>query len=290
MLTEKMMEEAIIETPGKYLEEGLTLLSRQFHIGGYIFDLLFEDRHGARLIIELQKGTLDRNHTYKIMDYYDEYKSKHPEQFVELMIIANKIPRERRDRLSSYGIAFKEIPEVEFPCALPDPAVEGPVNTRGNRTQDRPLQPPSEAMPRKGDIFKGKVNDLCLEDKSDWRRRDISFIKRDLTDGKRFEYPTPNANIILIDTDGVRYDLNVTEPHSDDKVCLGTPGRLKPWYQKKGFPFKSVNPDEIVYFEYTGNSNEFLIFTEEEYDRRSDKVTSLIEGQQIAEPAVPPDR
>lgn len=290
MLTEKMMEEAIIDNPTKYLEEGLSLLSRQFHIGRYIFDLLFEDRHGARLIIELQKGTLDRNHTYKIMDYYDEYKSQHPEHFVELMIIANKIPRERRERLTSYGIAFKEIPESEFASAFPDRVADDPMDSRGKRMHHPPLQPPSEAMPRKGDVFKGKVNDLCLEDKSDWRRRDITFVKHDLTDGRRFAYPTPNTNIILIDTDGVRYDLNVTEPHSDDKVCLGTPGRLKPWYQKKGFPFNSVNADEIVYFEYTGNSNEFLIFTEDEYGRKFGNVTSLLEGQRIAEPGVPPDR
>ena len=115
MLTEKDMEDAIAANPEKYIEEELTLISRQYRIGKYIFDLLFEDRHGSKLIVELQKGTLDRNHTYKILDYFDEYKDKNPEDFVELMVIANKIPRERRDRLSSYGISFKEISESEFP-------------------------------------------------------------------------------------------------------------------------------------------------------------------------------
>jgi len=109
------MEDAIVKNPEKYIEKGLHLIKRQYRIGSYIFDLLFEDRHGAKLIVELQRGTLDRNHTYKILDYYDEYKSQNPDQFVELMIIANKITRERRERLFSYGIAFKEIPESEFP-------------------------------------------------------------------------------------------------------------------------------------------------------------------------------
>lgn len=131
MLTEKMMEEAIINNPEKYIEEGLKLLGRQLRIGGYIFDLLFEDRHGAKLIVELQKGTLDRNHTYKIMDYYDEYKSNNPKEFVELMIIANKIPRERRDRLSSYGIAFKEIPEGDFVYQTREP-----IKKRSRGTQE----------------------------------------------------------------------------------------------------------------------------------------------------------
>ena len=114
LLTEKLMENAIAQNPEKYLEEGLILIKRQYRIGSYIFDLLFQDRHGAKLIVELQKGTLDRNHTYKIFDYYDEYKTQNPEQFVELMIIANRIPRERRERLSSQGISFKEIPESDF--------------------------------------------------------------------------------------------------------------------------------------------------------------------------------
>jgi hypothetical protein len=114
LMTEKLMEDAIAQNPEKYLEQGLILVERQYRIGSYIFDLLFQDRHGAKLIVELQKGTLDRNHTYKILDYYDEYKTQNPDQFVELMVIANRIPRERRERLSSQGISFKEIPESDF--------------------------------------------------------------------------------------------------------------------------------------------------------------------------------
>lgn len=115
MFTEKDMENAIICNPEKYIEEeGLKLITQQFHIGKYIFDLLFEDRHRGKLIVELQKGTLDRNHTYKILDYYDEYKESHPKEFIDLMVIANTIPPERKKRLSALGITFKEIPLSEF--------------------------------------------------------------------------------------------------------------------------------------------------------------------------------
>jgi hypothetical protein len=115
MLSEKMMEGAISSEPEKYLgEKGLRLIARQYSIGSYVFDLLFEDRHGSKLIVELQKGTLDRTHTYKILDYYDEYKGKHPNDFIELMVIANRIPHERRRRLESHGISWKEIAESEF--------------------------------------------------------------------------------------------------------------------------------------------------------------------------------
>ena len=113
--SEKDMEDAIATNPGKYIgESGLSLIARQYSIGPYRFDLLFEDRHGSKLVVELQKGTLDRSHTYKILDYYDEYKLKKPTEFLELMVIANVIPRERRQRLSSMGISFIEIPASEF--------------------------------------------------------------------------------------------------------------------------------------------------------------------------------
>jgi len=114
MASEKDMEYIIAANPEKYIEPDLKLISRQYTIGSYRFDLLFQDRHGAKLIVELQKGTLDRNHTYKILDYFDEFKERKPHNFVDVMIIANKIPRERQRRLKSYGISFKEIDETEF--------------------------------------------------------------------------------------------------------------------------------------------------------------------------------
>ena len=112
---EKDMEDLIVLNPQKYLgESGLKLIKRQHSTKNYRFDLLFKDRHGAVLIVEIQRGTLDRNHTYKILDYYDEYKINNPVEFIELMVVANRITTERRERLSAYGITFKEIPESIF--------------------------------------------------------------------------------------------------------------------------------------------------------------------------------
>jgi hypothetical protein len=119
MISEKDMEDAISVDPEKYLgEKGLKLIARQYSIGNYRFDLLFEDRHGAKLIVEIQKGTLDREHHHKIQDYYEEYKVKYPDEFVDLMVIANRIPYERRRKLSYLGVEHKEIPEVEFQSAV----------------------------------------------------------------------------------------------------------------------------------------------------------------------------
>jgi hypothetical protein len=109
------MEDLIARNPGHYLgESGLTLVDRQLKVGPYRFDLIFQDRTGAKLIVEIQKGTLDRDHTYKILDYYDEYKERNPKEFVEVMLVANTIPAERKQRLLSRGISYREIPIGEF--------------------------------------------------------------------------------------------------------------------------------------------------------------------------------
>jgi hypothetical protein len=115
MFDEKVMEDLIAAYPERYLgESGLRLLDRQLRVGPYRFDLIFQDRTGAKLIVEIQKGTLDREHTYKILDYYDEYKERNPKEFVEVMLVANIIPSERKHRLTARGISYREIPPSEF--------------------------------------------------------------------------------------------------------------------------------------------------------------------------------
>jgi hypothetical protein len=115
MFTEKIMEDSICNDPEKYLgEKGLKLIKRQFSIGECRYDLLFEDRYGGKLIVELQKGTLDRDHFLRIMYYQLEYRVKYPDEFTDLWVIANRIPYDKRNKLNSLGIKWKEIPEAEF--------------------------------------------------------------------------------------------------------------------------------------------------------------------------------
>lgn len=153
MITEKIMEDLIAANPELYIgESGLELIARQFVVPGYRFDLIFRDRTGAKLIVEIQKGTLDRSHTYKILDYYDAFKEQNPHEFVEVMIIANLIPAERKQRLASKGIAYREIPVVDFLTRLEsEPAIlqkQGTLNSSvtakvapsaNNETDDRHL-------------------------------------------------------------------------------------------------------------------------------------------------------
>jgi hypothetical protein len=115
MISEREMEDQIAADPERFLHEpDLVLVARQFSIGAYRFDLLFEDRHGGKLIVEIQKGTLDRNHAYKILDYYDELLELQPNDFIDVMVVANQITAERKKRLHDRGIAYREIPVSWF--------------------------------------------------------------------------------------------------------------------------------------------------------------------------------
>lgn len=114
MFSEQDMEDAIATNPKRYLKINLKLLSRQHAIENFRFDLLFEDRYGRKYLIEIQKGTLDRNHSFKIVDYYNKYRNKHPHEQVEIIVVANTITAERKQFFDKFEIAYIEIPDEDI--------------------------------------------------------------------------------------------------------------------------------------------------------------------------------
>lgn len=206
MISEQLMEDKIASDPGKYVgEEGLKLVARQYTIGTYRFDLIFEDRYGAKLIVELQRGTLDRNHTYKILDYYDEYKQAHPKDFIELMVIANTIPQERKARLTAHGISYKEIPERDFMEDTDERADDGEHPC----IKARPDQIPFMKHPRN---ISSKWHEPSLVKVEQWMRAkimeaspgEIISIGEFAKASRAVAHILPQGN-----TDGVRYLLSV---------------------------------------------------------------------------------
>ena len=115
MFSEKDMEDAIVNDPERFLKRsGLKLLSRQHRIGNFRFDLLFSDGLKDILIVEIQKGTLDRNHSFKIVDYYNRYKNSHPKEQVKIIVVANVIPHERKQFFDEIGISYIAIHDEEI--------------------------------------------------------------------------------------------------------------------------------------------------------------------------------
>ncbi len=113
-MTEREMEDLIWEHPEKFLNESLEKFQRQFVSNVGTADLIFLDRLGRMLVIELKRGTLERGAVPQIVDYFGMLKSRFPDKSVELMIIANNIPPERRVSCEHFHIEAVEISQKKF--------------------------------------------------------------------------------------------------------------------------------------------------------------------------------
>ncbi len=135
------MEDLIAGYPHEFIEEGLTLIERQSVYGGPRIDLLFRDKFNRLLLVELKKGTLTREHVGQVHEYYGAIKNKKPGENLELMIIANNIPSERKRFLEEIGVNFKEISEERFLKVAEKygKAIEFPENALGRQS----IQPSS---------------------------------------------------------------------------------------------------------------------------------------------------
>jgi len=105
--SENDMEEIISKHP-EIIEEGLTLKGRQVYVSGLRIDLLFQDRFGDKLIIELKKGTVSRDHVAQLM----EYSGAMPESeksVTRVMLVANVVPPRWKKALEIHGIEYREL-------------------------------------------------------------------------------------------------------------------------------------------------------------------------------------
>jgi hypothetical protein len=106
-----MKEQDIEDIVAKYpsvIEEGLVLRGRQVNVKGKYIDLLFEDRFGQKLIVELKRGAIIREHVGQIMDYEGHLLSP-DDPNVRVMLIGNRVPENLRRSLEHHGFEWKEL-------------------------------------------------------------------------------------------------------------------------------------------------------------------------------------
>jgi len=109
-MLEKDIENLIANYPDDiFPSEGFKLISQQYNIEGKRIDILFEDRVKRKVIIEVKRGILNREATGQIAEYYGLLKSKNQDEYYELILCANVIPKERRLFLENIGIDCKEL-------------------------------------------------------------------------------------------------------------------------------------------------------------------------------------
>jgi hypothetical protein len=113
-MVEREMQELLWEHPEKLLNEPLAKFRWEASSPVGRADLVFTDRLDRLLVVEVKKGALPRGAIDQLHDYFGMVKREFPDQPVELMVVANRIPEERRLACEKYEIEAREIPEKKF--------------------------------------------------------------------------------------------------------------------------------------------------------------------------------
>lgn len=109
-MLEKDIENLIAGYPKEFFpKEEFLLLGQQHTIEGRRIDILFQDKFGRKIIVEVKRGILTREASGQVMEYYGLMKSKSPKDICELILCANVIPSERKLFLENAGIECKEV-------------------------------------------------------------------------------------------------------------------------------------------------------------------------------------
>lgn len=109
-MLEKDIENLIAEHPDDIFPgEGFRLVSQQYTVEGKRIDILFEDKWNRKVIVEVKRGILSREASGQVAEYYGLLKSRNQDEFYEMILCANIIPKERRLFLENIGIECKEL-------------------------------------------------------------------------------------------------------------------------------------------------------------------------------------
>ena len=93
-MLEKDIENLIAAHPKEFFpREEFKLVAQQHTIKKRRLDILFEDKYGRFIIIEVKRGHLSREASGQIIEYYGLLKEEFPEKNIELVLCANTIPQ-----------------------------------------------------------------------------------------------------------------------------------------------------------------------------------------------------
>jgi len=113
-MVEREMQELLWRYPDRLLNEPLKQVAWEESSSVGRADLVFEDRQQRLLIVEVKRGKLPRGAIDQLLDYFGMIKQRFPDRPVEMMVVANLIPSERRIACESRDIECREISEKRF--------------------------------------------------------------------------------------------------------------------------------------------------------------------------------
>jgi len=107
------MEKILEKHHSFFIEKGLSLKGRQVSFHGKRVDLLFVDRFGDTLIVEIKRGRINRDHVSQILDYLGEVGKSNDER-IRLMLIGSIVPVNWKNALDRQGMEYREITERDY--------------------------------------------------------------------------------------------------------------------------------------------------------------------------------
>jgi hypothetical protein len=174
-MTEQEMEDLLWEHAELLLKEPLQQYQRQQSSGVSRADLVLVDSLGRLLVIEVKKGVLPRGAIPQALDHFGSIKSQNPDKIVETMVVANRIPAERKATLENYQIEWREISERRFREVAAD---KGYIFRSEQMQQPQITPPPGPALsPARrqpagtGNAADGWVKVVWKDDCKDARRK-----------------------------------------------------------------------------------------------------------------------
>lgn len=87
---------------------------QQPRIGGFIPDILLLDSSGAKIIVEVQKNALDRNHLYKCLEYRDNLAEFHNEIQPRVILVCEEFPERYSNIAKTHNVSVIKIDREEF--------------------------------------------------------------------------------------------------------------------------------------------------------------------------------
>jgi hypothetical protein len=123
-MNERIMQDLLRRCPQDLIEEGLSFSDREVSVGNRRLDLVFTDRRGRLLLVEVQQGSLDTKHIDRHIDFVEGFLERNPDVDVRLMYIANRIDALRKSFLDRRGYEHLEIPAARFIALAKDQEIE----------------------------------------------------------------------------------------------------------------------------------------------------------------------
>ena len=183
-MLERDMEDLLWMYPDKLLEPLLKQFRRQPRSAVGRADLVFEDKLGRLLVIEIKRGKLQRGAIGQVLDYFGMMKNQFKDKSVEMMVIAESIPSERKLTLHNYDIEYLEISDKRFRDVALEmgyvfqsehgstPCISGPTDIVTLESDKPVTTPPPSKGPRAELMAVVNAYDLTVE--PDLRVRDGS--------------------------------------------------------------------------------------------------------------------